>query len=82
MTGHKAPIYSLYFSVEGRFLASAGADSRVLLWDLAHGHLLADLSGHKAPIHTVAFSRDGHILTSGNTTNSFLFEFRKTIYYE
>ena len=82
MTGHKAPIYSLCFSVEGRFLASAGADSRVLLWDLAHGHLLADLSGHKAPIHTVAFSRDGHILTSGNTTNSFLFEFRKTIYYE
>lgn len=61
----QAPIYSLCFSVEGRFLVSAGADCRVLIWDLAHGHLLAELTGHTAPIHTLAFSRDGNILTSG-----------------
>jgi len=65
MTGHKAPIYTLSFSVEGRFLASAGADTQILLWDLAHGHLLAELAGHSAPIHTLAFSRCGNILTSG-----------------
>ena len=45
------------FSVEGRFIASTGDDSRVLLRDIPHGHLLADLSGHKAPKHTFAFSR-------------------------
>lgn len=62
----QAPIYALAFSVDGRFLASAGADTRVLLWDLAHGHLLAELASHTAPIHTLAFSRDGNILSSGD----------------
>lgn len=63
-------IYSLCFSIEGRFLSSAGADCRILLWDLAHGHLLAELSGHSGAIHSLAFSRDGHILTSGNFYSS------------
>lgn len=66
MTGHKKQIYSLAFSMEGRFLASAGADCKILLWDLAHGHLLAELSGHTGTIHALSFSRDGNILSSGS----------------
>ena len=65
MTGHKAPIYSLAFSIDGRFLASAGADCRVLVWDLAHGHLVAALPNHTATIYCLSFSRDGTILVSG-----------------
>lgn len=65
MTGHKGQIYALAFSVEGRFLASAGSDYKIMLWDLAHGHLLAELSGHTGTIHTLSFSRDGNLLTSG-----------------
>lgn len=61
----QSPIYALSFSIEGRFLVSGGADCRLLLWDLAHGHLLAELLGHTATIYSLAFSRDGHILTSG-----------------
>lgn len=64
MTGHKSPIYSLVFSQCGRFLASAGSDCRALVWDLAHGHLVADLGGHTAPIHNLTFSRCGAILVS------------------
>lgn len=70
MTGHKAPIYSLAFSVEGRFLASAGADNRVLVWDLAHGHLVAALSSHESTVHCLSFSRDGNILVSGKFNGS------------
>lgn len=51
--------------MEGRFLASAGSDNKIMLWDLAHGHLLAELSGHTSTIHTLCFSRDGNLLTSG-----------------
>lgn len=65
MTGHKGQIFSLAFSTEGRFLASAGADSRVLVWDLAHGHLVAALSSHTGTVHCLSFSRDGNILVSG-----------------
>lgn len=65
MTGHKGPINALAFSMEGRFLASAGADCRVLIWDLAHGHLVAALPNHTATVYCLSFSRDGNILASG-----------------
>jgi transcription initiation factor TFIID subunit 5 len=71
MTGHKAPIYSLAFSAEGRFLASAGADSRVLIWDLAHGHLVAALPSHTASVYCLSFSRDGNILVSGKHSKKY-----------
>lgn len=60
----QSAIFSLAFSNEGRFLASAGADTKVLIWDLAHGHLVAELCDHKLAIHALAFSRCGNILAS------------------
>lgn len=65
MTGHKSPIMSLAFSICGRYLASGGADCKVLIWDLSHGHLVAELTGHEKTIHALAFSRCGNILVSG-----------------
>lgn len=67
MTGHKAPIYSLAFSMCGRFLASGSADNRILIWDLAHGHLIAAFCGHAGTVHSLCFSRDGTVLATGNT---------------
>lgn len=55
----------LAFSIDGRYLASAGMDRSVLIWDLAHGHLLAVFGGHTERIESLAFSRDGNILVSG-----------------
>lgn len=65
MTGHKSPIHTLAFSICGRFLASAGTDCNILVWDLSHGHLVAELTGHEKTIHCLAFSRCGNILVSG-----------------
>jgi transcription initiation factor TFIID subunit 5 len=58
----KAPIYTLAFANDGKFLASGSADHRVLIWDLAHGHLIASFSHHTATVHSLCFSRDGTIL--------------------
>ena len=48
-------VSALSFSIDGRFLASGGADKRVLVWDLAHGHLLAELTGHTMTVCCLAF---------------------------
>lgn len=61
----KGAISVLAFANDGRFLASAGSDRSVLIWDLAHGHLLGIFGDHTERIETLAFSRDGNILVSG-----------------
>lgn len=58
-------IDALAFSPCGRFLASAGGDKRVLVWDMAHGHLIAEMASHTSTIYAIAFSRDCNILASG-----------------
>ena len=66
------------FSIDGRFLASGAADKRVLVWDLAHGHLLAELTGHVMNVCNLAFSRDGTVLATGSLDCSIqLWDFAK-----
>lgn len=63
---HNAPVNSFTFSPDGRILVSAGADERILLWDVASGGVAA--RPLPAPTHgatTLAFSPDGTRLASG-----------------
>lgn len=62
---HQGSVTVLCFAIDGRFLASAGTDNNILVWDMAHGHLLAVFSAHTERVETLAFSRDGNILVSG-----------------
>ncbi|KAF6025088.1 hypothetical protein EB796_016599 [Bugula neritina] len=69
MAGHKG-IYCLYvFSTCGRYLASAGADNSIHIWDLSNGTLVAQLSEHSGPVISLAFSREGSVLASGGMDN-------------
>lgn len=72
MTGHKGTIYCLAFENSGRYLASAGADKKILFWDISFGYLIAELSGHFDTIYTLSFSRgpEGAILASGGNDDS------------
>lgn len=44
---------------------SAGADKRILVWDVGKAHKLCELKGHTDTICQLMFSRDGSILASG-----------------
>ena len=78
LQAHTDWVRSLAFSADGRTLASASHDQKIILWDigqqgldsLAHG---PPLIGHQAAVRSAAFSPDGQILASGGDDKTIIF---------
>ena len=51
---------------DGRWIASAGEDSTVKVWDSHTGTLVRSFRGHTGLVSSVAFSPDGRRLISGS----------------
>ncbi|MSP13656.1 MAG: hypothetical protein EXR62_11960 [Chloroflexi bacterium] len=67
LTGHKAGVFNVAFSPDGKTLASGGWDGTIILWDVATRQPLGSpLTHHKDIVESVAFSPDGKTLASGN----------------
>jgi WD40 repeat protein len=58
-------VFAVAFDPKGRFLAGAGLDARVHMWELATEQEVFVLEGHTEQINAVAFSPDGSYLVTG-----------------
>ena len=65
--GHNNVVAALAFHPQGKELASASWDQRILIWDPATGHVLRKLVGHTKTIECLAYSPNGRLLASGGT---------------
>ncbi len=60
----RARLRSVRYCPGGHWLASAGADGTVRLWDVASGAPREPLRGHEATINFLAFNHDGKLLAT------------------
>jgi len=62
---HGSPVSAVAFAPDGKWLASAGWDKTIRLWDPSTGKELRQLVGHQAEIECLAIAPDGKLIASG-----------------
>ena len=61
---HPLEIYQVSFSPDGQWIASAGRDGQVGLWNVDDGKLVTTLKGEIGSFFGIAFSPDGSLLAA------------------
>ena len=71
LLGHFDAVLSVAYSPDGKLLASASADTNIILWNTQGSRFdNQPLNGHLAPVNSVAFSPDGKTLASASSDNT------------
>jgi WD40 repeat protein len=69
LNGHTQGVNDIAYSPDGKWLASAGKDNLVKLWDTATGALMGDITAHTDNVAAVAFNPDGTWLASSGASD-------------
>jgi serine/threonine protein kinase/WD40 repeat protein len=64
--GHRGVIWDIDFSPDGKWVATAGDDQTVRIWDAEDLNEVRVLRGHSSPVFTLSFSASGRWLASGD----------------
>lgn len=63
---HDAPVTSITYSPDGKYVATASSDKKARIWDAANGHLLSSLASHVGAVSGLAFSSDARRLATAS----------------
>lgn len=68
--GHDGPVFDIDFSPNGDFIASAGADGTVRMWNIALQRQVAVIKASEDKVYSVKFSNDGSLLLTASRDKS------------
>src|SRR5215211_7812697 len=63
-------VYCMAFAPDGKSVAVGYSDGKLLLWDVADGHVLREFNGHRQEVTALQFSHDGRRLLSNSYLNA------------
>jgi len=66
LLGHQKQVNHVTFSPDGAYIASAGFDNHVKLWNARDGKFIATLRGHVGAVYQCCFSADSRLLVSAS----------------
>ena len=67
--GHQDRVWSISFSPDGKYIATASGDKIARLWDLK-GKLIQEFKGHQDEVWSVSFSPDGKYIATASFDNT------------
>jgi WD40 repeat protein len=75
-TSHKGILFDAELSPDGKYLATAGEDKTVIVWEVITGKMVVTLHDSH-PIKTVSFSPDGDYLVTATDFQSLIWEWKE-----